>query len=154
MIRNFERTQRFPAVQAELWKFISSPANLSIITPPEMGIRMQTDMPGEIYSGLEINYTVAPIFNIRLRWTTLIEEVNAPYYFTDKQLKGPYAYWEHKHILTQINEGTEMRDVVKYKLPFGVMGQLAGNKFISNKIKEIFEFRRIKLIEIFGSLEL
>ena len=100
-IYHLNREQYFPIPIDKAWDFFSSPANLATITPPELGfvvLSKQTDKP--IYTGMEIDYIVKPLFNIPLHWTTEISWVMAPATFIDRQKKGPYALWEHTHSFT------------------------------------------------------
>lgn len=43
-----------------------------------------------------------------------------------------------------------MEDIVDYKLPFGTLGDLVHPVLVAPKLKEIFNYRRQKLIAIFG----
>jgi ligand-binding SRPBCC domain-containing protein len=45
-----------------------------------------------------------------------------------------------------------MVDIIDYKLPFGILGQLVHPIFVKNKLKQIFEFRENKLNQLFGKL--
>ena len=73
-------------------------------------------------------------------------------YFVDEQRFGPYSLWHHKHFIKEIDGGIVMVDIVDYKLPFGILGQLAHPIFVKNKLKQIFEFRENKLNQLFGKL--
>jgi hypothetical protein len=53
-------------------------------------------------------------------------------------------------ILKTIEEGTEMRDIVHYRLPFGVAGEIA-HPIVKKKLLEIFQFRFKKTNELFGN---
>ena len=55
-------------------------------------------------------------------------------------------------IIKEIDGGVEMEDVVDYKIPFGILGQIAHPLFVKNKLKQIFKFREKKLIKLFGKL--
>ena len=72
-------------------------------------------------------------------------------YFIDEQRFGPYALWHHKHFLKEIPGGVEMEDIVDYKLPMGILGQLVHPILVQPKLKEIFDYRQKKLIELFGA---
>lgn len=124
------------------WEFFSNPQNLSVITPPEMRFRILGKKPfSEIKEGLHLHYVIQPLFNIPIRWTTLISQVDAPNSFTDIQLRGPYKSWEHKHTFTIVKEGILMIDEVTYQLPFGWLGRL-GHGIVRKKLENIFDFRR------------
>lgn len=87
------------------------------------------------------------------KWVTEITHVKEGEYFVDEQRFGPYALWHHKHFLNEIDGGTEMEDIIDYKLPFGVLGQLAHPIVVKKQLQQIFSHREQKLIEIFGTIE-
>jgi len=135
----------------EAWSFFSSAKNLSKITPPEMKFKIISDLKDEqVYSGMEIDYIVRPVFGIPLRWKTLINQVDQPNYFTDRQLKGPYTLWEHTHHFKMTENGLLMTDDVKYQLPFYFLGEIAHTLFVKKKIEEIFDFRYQVLERMFN----
>ena len=141
-IYHLHREQYLNISQQEAWKFFSSASNLSKITPPEMSFKILSEIKDiPVYSGMEIDYIVKPLFAIPLRWKTLIDEVNEPLFFSDKQLKGPYKMWEHSHRFTITNKGLLMVDDVKYQLPFSLIGELAHWLFVRKKVEQIFDFR-------------
>jgi ligand-binding SRPBCC domain-containing protein len=50
--------------------------------------------------------------------------------------------WHHEHHFEEISpEKVLMKDIVNYKLPLGVIGNLFGGALIKNKVKSIFEGR-------------
>ena len=67
-------------------------------------------------------------------------------YFCDKQIKGPYLFWEHYHLFSRRNKQTLMKDIVNYKVLFG---SLTNNLLVKRDLQKIFEFRRKKIEEIF-----
>jgi ligand-binding SRPBCC domain-containing protein len=124
------------------WKFFSSPKNLSKITPKEMNFIVLTEFDeDEIFQGMEIDYTVSPLFHIPLKWKTLITQVNFHKSFTDLQEKGPFKYWTHYHEFFANENGVLMKDTVDYELPFGFLGKLAHRLMVKKKLEEIFNFR-------------
>lgn len=150
MIYTLERTQILKSTLEKVWPFFSSPNNLLLITPPSLKFKILTEIRDEpIHTGMKIQYTVKPFFNIPLPWTTLISEVNPPYSFTDLQVKGPYKLWEHKHFFKQTTRGVEMKDFVRYELPFGVLGNIAHAIKVKKQLEEIFMFRKKVVAEIF-----
>jgi len=147
---SLSREQFLPISIQEAWAFFSNPMNLSVITPPEMKFVILTKLTDKpIYTGMNIDYTVSPLFNIAMRWTTEITGVNAPHVFTDQQKRGPYRLWEHTHTFKAVPGGVHMTDNVKYALPLGFLGDIAHVMVIKNKLKHIFDFRAIKLKELF-----
>ncbi len=133
-----------------LWEFISSPKNLKEITPQEMNFKIISPFFKEkMYAGMIINYKVSPVLGIKLNWCTEITAVCDNEYFIDEQRFGPYALWHHQHHFEETENGILMTDIVNYKLPFGLLGNLFGGSFVKNKLKEIFDFRFHKMEELF-----
>ncbi|MBL7939425.1 MAG: SRPBCC family protein [Flavobacteriales bacterium] len=145
-----ERSQFLPITLDAAWAFFSSPRNLAVITPPQMGFVIHApfdDRP--TYAGQRINYTVRPVLGIPLKWTTLIEEVQEPVQFVDTQLSGPYKRWWHQHTFEPVPGGVLMHDRVEYELPLGPIGELAHGIFVRRKLEGIFSFRNATLKELF-----
>ena len=149
--RQFKTTLWLPVPLAQAWEFFSSPFNLAQITPPGMEFRvLSKNLESKIYNGMLIDYSVAPLLGIKMKWKTRIMNVSEQQYFTDVQLKGPYKMWEHTHYFEEKDGGVLMTDIVNYQLHFGVLGLLMNRLLIRSKIAAIFDFRRERLIAIFG----
>jgi len=146
--------QKLPISANKAWDFLSSPINLKKITPEYMGFNIISGADRKIYPGQIIQYIVTPLFGIKTKWVTEITHVQENKYFVDEQRFGPYALWHHKHFIKPIEGGIEMEDIVDYKIPFGLIGQLAHPILIKPKLREIFDYRHDKLIEIFGEFKI
>ncbi len=133
------------------WSFFCNPHNLSQITPGDMGFTVLTEMKeGPIYPGMEINYTVSPLFGIPLKWRTRITSVDHQKSFTDFQERGPYKLWNHYHEFIPNENGVLMKDTVDYALPFGILGRIAHALLVKKKLEKIFDFRYNVLDEMFN----
>ncbi len=144
--------QNLPITMEEAWDFLSNPKNLKVITPDYMGFNIQSGADIPMFAGQIIEYIVTPILGIKTKWVTEITHVVDKEYFVDEQRFGPYALWHHKHFIKKIEGGVEMEDLLHYKLPFGVLGQLVHPFLVKPKLNEIFEYRKNKLVELFGTL--
>ena len=153
-IYNLQSKQKLPISVNKAWDFLSSPINLKTITPEYMGFNILSGADRKMYPGQIIQYIVTPLFGIKTKWVTEITHVRENKYFVDEQRFGPYALWHHKHFIKPIEGGIEMEDIVDYKIPFGLIGQLAHPILIKPKLKEIFDYRHDKLIEIFGEFKI
>lgn len=142
--------QNLPITLDEAWKFISDPRNLEVITPNSMGFVTLSGDEKEMFAGQIIHYKITPLLGITMQWVTEITHVQEKRFFVDEQRFGPYAFWHHKHFLKEIPGGVEMEDIVHYKVPMGILGQLAHPILVKPKLEEIFEYRKKKLIELFG----
>lgn len=145
--------QNLPITKNQAWELLSDPKNLQKITPEYMGFEIVSGADRSIFPGQIIQYTVTPLLGIKAKWITEITHVVENEYFVDEQRFGPYAFWHHKHFIKEISGGVEMEDIVDYKLPMGFLGSLIHPLLVQPKLKEIFEFRRKKLIELYGAFE-
>ena len=151
-IYQIKTKQKLPISSKEAWQFLSNPNNLAEITPKYMNFKILSGADRPIFAGQIIQYKVTPVLGITLKWVTEITHVKENEYFVDEQRFGPYSLWHHKHFIKKINGGIEMEDIVDYKIPFGILGQIAHPLFVKNKLRQIFKFREKKLIKLFGKL--
>lgn len=152
-IYRLESKQNLPITKLEAWEFLSSPNNLKTITPKYMSFDILSGAEKPMYAGQIIQYIVTPILGIKTKWVTEITHVVPGEYFVDEQRFGPYALWHHKHFINEIPGGVEMEDIIDYKVPMGILGQLVHPFLVKPKLNEIFEYRRKKLIELFGEFK-
>lgn len=148
-MQRFEYFQFVPASLDVVWDFFSSPANLAKITPTEMGFLITSPVQPEMYAGMFITYKVSPALGIKLDWVTEITEINHRKFFIDEQRKGPYNIWHHEHHFKEVDGGVEMHDILYYDVPFGFIGSIANMVFVRNKVKQIFDFREKRILELF-----
>ena len=150
-IYSLKSIQKVPVSLEDAWKFFSDPRNLLTITPPFLNLKMANELYGdEVYAGQIMMYTVKPMFGIPLCWMTEITHVERFKFFVDEQRKGPYKLWNHQHHFKPIEGGVEMTDLVHYRLPLGMMGNMINALTVKNKLKDIFTYRYFKISEIFG----
>ncbi len=149
-IYRLETIQNLPISQKEAWNFLSDPRNLKTITPDYMGFEIVSGAASKMYAGQILQYIVTPLLNIPLNWVTEITHIREGEYFVDEQRFGPYSLWHHKHFIKPIKNGVEMIDIVDYKVPFGILGQLVQPFLVRPKLEEIFEYRKNALVRIFG----
>jgi ligand-binding SRPBCC domain-containing protein len=149
-IYTLHKKQNLPISIEKAWEFLSSPKNLKTITPDYMSFDILSDLNKPMYPGQIIQYIVTPILGIKTKWVTEITHVKDKEYFVDEQRFGPYALWHHKHFIKKIDGGVEMEDIIDYKVPLGILGQLAHPILVKPKLEEIFAYRQKKLVELFG----
>ena len=142
----YKAEQFIPIELEHAWDFFFILKNLSTLTPKEMDFTVLTDLPEAIYENMIINYTVSPLFGIRLKWQTKIIEVEYKKHFTDIQSKGPFKLWKHKHAFEAVEGGVLMNDTVDYQKPLGVLETLDHSILVKKRIEGIFTYRK-KVLE-------
>jgi ligand-binding SRPBCC domain-containing protein len=129
-----------PLSRADIFPFFSKAENLGKLTPPELSFEITSPLPIDMKPGALIDYTIG-LHGLPMKWRTLISAWDAPNFFVDEQLKGPYAQWIHRHSFTDIRSGTRIDDNVRYRLPLGVLGDLA-HFIVKRQLMHIFTFRQ------------
>ena len=69
----------------------------------------------------------------------------------DVQLRGPYRLWEHTQSFQAVDGGTHMSDVVRYALPFVLLGRMARAWVVKADLEEIFDYRAKKVSTLLGN---
>jgi hypothetical protein len=130
---------------SEVFPFFEKPENLERLTPSFLRFRILTPSPVSMHEGALIDYRLS-LHGIPLRWQSRIEHFEPGHCFVDRQLKGPYELWVHRHEFAEHPEGTEIFDQVEYQLPLGPLGQIAHRVFVQRQLRQIFTYRQ-KIIE-------
>lgn len=149
-VHHLKQSQTLPVDREVLWEFISVPQNLNKITPPDMAFEIIGEPPEKTYAGLLLEYRVKVPLLGWSTWLTEIKYVQEGVSFIDEQRVGPYKLWLHTHKLEDIDGGTRMTDDIRYLVPFGPIGWLANAVFVGRTLHRIFDYRRVKMEEIFG----
>ena len=129
----------------KVFKFFETPKNLNLITPSWLNFKIIKPVASKTYKDQEIEYKLT-LHKITFKWKSRIIDYKKNISFCDKQIKGPYLFWEHSHLFSKLEENTLMEDVVKYKVVFG---SLANKLFVKRNLRRIFEYRQRKIQEIF-----
>lgn len=148
-IHKYTKKQTVNTTLEKAWDFFSNPSNLSKITPAEMKFEITSVVPPKIFPGLIITYKVSPLAFLRVGWVTEIKQAKENSYFIDEQRFGPYKFWYHIHIFRSVQDGIEMEDIVYFGLPFGLVGNIFGSKFVRNQLNRIFEYREKQILQLF-----
>lgn len=149
---SIKTVQKIPVSLAQAWDFFSKPDNLKDITPSNLGFQIRSKHHGPtMYAGQIIEYTVKPILGIPLYWMTEITTVVEQSYFIDEQRFGPYTLWHHQHHFKAIEGGVEMTDIVHYRLPLWILGDIANSLFVQSQLQGIFDYRFFATEQKFGA---
>jgi ligand-binding SRPBCC domain-containing protein len=138
------REHILPGDPDAVFGFFSDALNLEAITPPWLGFRVVTPPPIHMAAGTLIEYRLR-LHGIPVRWLTRIEAWEPGVRFVDVQLRGPYRLWHHTHSFEPHDEGTLVRDTVRYSLPLGAIGRLAHAVLVRRDLEQIFDFRHAEV---------
>ena len=78
---------------------------------------------------------------ITQKLTSKITAFNAPFYFTDEMVAGPFKSFKHEHIFAEDDGVVKMTDIFDYKSPLGVLGRIADVLFLEKYMKALLTER-------------
>jgi ligand-binding SRPBCC domain-containing protein len=137
----FRAEQRIRRPLSEVFAFFSQAGNLERITPPWLSFAIIGDDPTEVTAGTVIEYRLR-LRGLPLRWVSRIDTFEPERLFVDRQLKGPYKLWVHRHEFEADGDITVIRDEVHYQLPLGILGALAHLISVRRDLERIFAYRQ------------
>jgi len=140
--------QWVPAPLAEVSRFFADEKNLEALTPPWMTFHVVEKSTPEICEGTRLRYRLR-LHGVPLRWESLITRWRPDTGFVDEQVLGPYSLWRHQHAFEPLAGGTLVTDRVRYKMPLGRLGALAGGWMVERDVRKIFEYRRKQILRRF-----
>lgn len=149
MVHRLEREQLVARPLTEVFAFFSQARNLEQITPPWLRFKLLSPEPIEMGVGTLIEYRLHG-HGLPLRWVSRIEEWKPGSGFVDRQLRGPYRLWHHRHGFAAAGDRTVVRDHVNYALPLGMLGELAHRALVRRDLTRIFGFRQAAVTRLLG----
>lgn len=144
-----EFRQWLPLSSQETWKFIATAENLEKITPPWLQFKVLKSSTAELGKGSTIDYELK-LRGLPLKWKSLVSHWQPTKAFVDEQISGPYKLWHHRHLFSQLANGTLIVDRVEYQLPLFPVGEV-GFSFVKKDLLKIFKFRQKKMAELMVS---
>ena len=130
-----------------VFAFFADAGNLERITPPELNFHIVTPQPIRMRQGVLIDYRLT-LRGLPMSWRTEISLWDPPNEFVDRQLKGPYRQWIHRHTFTDLGPNrTLIENEVKYRLPVEPLGDIA-HFIVRRELERIFDFRQMAVAKI------
>ncbi|HET9095555.1 MAG TPA: TIGR01777 family oxidoreductase, partial [Candidatus Baltobacteraceae bacterium] len=139
LLERYSCRQFVNAPHEQVFAFFADARNLEALTPPSLRFSIRS-APSQMREGSVIDYRLR-LHGIPFGWKTLISRWKPLSAFTDVQLHGPYALWEHLHTFQPVDGGVEIGDDVIYALPFAPLSRIAAG-FVRGDLERIFAHRR------------
>ena len=137
-MKKFEKKSLISCTIDELFEFHLDSNNIKKITPNDTKVEIisKNFVPteGEV---LEIKTTK---FCIPTFWAVEISLIKKPTMLVDTAVHSPFEFWRHSHIFTQKGNLCELKDVIEYELPFGILGNIFAS-FIERELENMFLYR-------------
>jgi len=146
----FESRTELAVSPEQLFDFISRPANLQAIAPPEMQMAF-VNPPEVIVLGSQLTCKVVAYGQVQ-QLTYEIVEFDAPNRFREKGIGGPLPKWIHDYIVeSNSGQGAILLNRIEFEPPGGLLGFLVTEGKILDHLEEGFHHRREALVKRLGA---
>ena len=144
----FVSSQILPRPVEEVFAFFRDPANLVRVSPPELYLEL-LEGPPQLEMGCRLVLRVSRL-GIPQKIVSEITALEPNVSFTDTQREGPFGKWIHNHHFESAGEGTQVRDVIEYEAPGGLLGFFLTAQMIERDLTSAFDYRQRRLLELLG----
>ena len=138
--RSFVYRSRIEAPAGTAFQWHARPGAFERLSPPWEKAQLISESGGIAPGGRkEICVRLGPF---ALKWVAEHGPWIPGREFTDTQLEGPFARWEHRHRFEPDgNESCFLEDQIHYKLPFGTVGDLTAGRAVHRRLSSLFAYR-------------
>lgn len=128
------------ATAERVFAFHEAPDAFAKLQPPWQ--KSEIVMPPR---SLEVGTRVVLRTKVGPFWQTIEAEhvaYEAGHMFADRMIRGPFAEWLHRHVVTPLDEERcTLTDDITYALPLGPLGRLFGGAFARRELERLFAWR-------------
>ena len=142
----FEASTPLLCSTAVLFDFLTRPANLIAVSPPELRLKLASG-PEVLTLGTILTIT-ARRWGFTQRFITEVTHFEAGRYFVEEQRHGPFRKMTHHHRVEAEGSTARMVDRVEYEPPGGPLGLLLTAARIEQEMAELYAFRVAKFKEM------
>jgi len=82
-------------------------------------------------------------------FTSVITRMVIPEYFCDEMTNGDFVSFKHDHYFTATDGGTTMRDIIKFKSPYNIIGIVFNKIYLTRYLKNLI-IKRNECIKLYA----
>jgi uncharacterized protein (TIGR01777 family) len=139
-LRRFQRRTRIEAPAEAVFAWHTRPGALERLVPPWERVVVE-DRTGGIEEGARVVLRVGA-GPIGLRWVAIHGDVIPGRQFSDRQVRGPFRHWRHRHGFEPDGPSVcHLEDNVEYALPLGWLGSIVAGRNVREKLERMFAYR-------------
>ncbi|MEQ8674341.1 MAG: hypothetical protein RLP44_09655 [Aggregatilineales bacterium] len=138
----YEKRSVMKTTVEQMIAFHNAPRAFATLTPPPIFIQVIRDDRTSLQDGeVEFNMWFGPL---PIRWIANHEEITAEHGFADRQIKGPLAFWYHRHIFEATPDGVALIDRISIMHKPGIQGILTRLFFDGIPLRILFFYRHLR----------
>jgi hypothetical protein len=147
----FSYQTTLPFAQQDVFAWHEKPGAMTRLMPPWEDVEI-VQKPRSLAPGTQAILQLKS-FPYR-KWVAEHTEYQPPHHFSDVQISGPFASWQHTHKFQPVGlQLTEMSDEITYQLPGGILGRTFGGNFVHQKLERMFAYRHKVVAEDLKQLQ-
>ena len=128
-------------VQA-LFDWHTRPGAFDRLTPTWETVRI-VSREGGLEAGARLHLQLA-LGPLRLNWIAVHTSCTPPTGFVDQAERSPFASWKHEHRFEPDGATSRLVDIIEWRVPFGRLGALFGNRVARRRIERMFAQRHAR----------
>ncbi|MGM0654351.1 MAG: TIGR01777 family oxidoreductase [Thermodesulfobacteriota bacterium] len=138
--KKFNRKITIHAPVSAIFAWHAKDGAINRLTPPWAPVSLVARKGRGIAKGVVVTFKIK-ILGIPMRWEARHIDYKKNAMFRDRQVKGPFADWEHSHLFYEKSTDlTVMEDQVRFRLPFGIFS-LPFYGYTQRQLERIFFYR-------------
>jgi ligand-binding SRPBCC domain-containing protein len=95
---------------------------------------------GLIKEGESVTWKARHLFKTRLL-KIKISKMENPVFFEDVMEEGDFKLFEHQHHFKPVQNGTIVIDILKFEAPYGLIGNIVNNFYLTGYMKRLLQQR-------------
>lgn len=139
-LKRFVKESRIASPPSVVFAFFEHPDAFGKLIPPDEQVELlKAPQSLDVGTRVVIRTRLGPF---PIEWEVEHIEYVPGRLFVDRQVRGPFAAWTHRHEFDDDGQGgTLLRDVVDYAPPGGMLGAAVGGRFLESKLEKLFDYR-------------
>jgi uncharacterized protein (TIGR01777 family) len=143
---SYQRSVTVPVTARRLWDWHTANGAFERLAPAWQRL-VPVDLPDSIAEGSRAEFYLKS-GPLKLRWVARLGPVEPPYRFIDTQERGPFACWQHEHLIGSDATGEAiLTDRISYALPLGLGSIPLFRTLAHNELDRLFAFRHRRMLE-------
>jgi uncharacterized protein len=131
-----------PVSADELYAWHSRPLAFQRIQPPWEDARIVKQEGTFGIDGFRLMMKTKTVGPLRGTWVADAFDFQPGRRFQDRCLEGPFAYWNHTHLMIPNGEsGSFLEDHIEYRPPLGMAGRLFSSGMVKRRLAAVFGYR-------------
>lgn len=130
-----------PVSAEELYAWHARPLAFQRLQPPweEAAVTSQEGRFGT--DGFKVTLRARVLGPVRKTWVAEAYDFQPGRRFQDRSLRGPFAFWNHTHLMIPDGDKSSLEDLLEYRLPLGLPGRVVGGRMVRKRLEAAFAYR-------------